>query len=159
MHDHVDTKSATYPLLTANVQQQRYFVSHAAPKVVTFGLLTAETRVQSQGVDKSSYSCPVSEYLDMNCDSSVVTDGQKNTTELTGCILKLSIQTFQKFGIFFYLLSNTEGNPWTTDKHQVIGFSGTTVTKYNLANYYTETKQKLMFIFIIHIFWINIKLE
>ena len=102
MHDHVDTKSARYPLLTANVQQQRYFVSHAAPKVVTFGLLTAETRVQSQGVDKSSYSCPVSEYLDMNCDSSVVTDGQKNTTELTGCILKLSIQTFQKFGIFLF---------------------------------------------------------
>jgi len=66
--------------------------------------------------------------------------------------MKLSVQTFQKFGIFFYLLSNTDGNPWTTDKHQVSGFSGTAVTEHNLANHYTETKQKLMFIFVIYIF-------
>jgi hypothetical protein len=127
------------------------FNSHATPKVVTFGLLTAETRVQSQGVDKSSYSCTVSEYLDMSCDSPVVKHGQKNTAELKGCTLKLFVQTFPKFGIF-YLLSNTDGNPRITDKHQVSGFSGTTVTKHNLANHYTETKQKLMFIFIAYIF-------
>jgi hypothetical protein len=86
----------------------------------------------------------------MFCDSPVVTHGQKNMAERTGCILKLSVQTFQKFGIF-YLLSNTGGNPWTTDKHQVSGFNGTTVTKHNLANHYTETKQKL-FILIIYTF-------
>jgi hypothetical protein len=101
-HDHVDTKRARYPLLTANVQIQLYFVSHAAPKVVTFGLLTADTRVQSQSVDKSSYSCPVSEYLDMSCDSPAVIHGQKNTAQLTGCILKLSVQAFQKLGIFLF---------------------------------------------------------
>jgi len=101
MHDHVVTNRATYSLLTANVQQQVYFVSHAALKVVTFGLLTAQIWVQSQGVDKSSYSCTVSEYLDMSCDYPIVIHGQKKMAELTGCILKLSVKTFKKFGIFF----------------------------------------------------------
>jgi hypothetical protein len=153
-HYHVDTKRARYPLLTANVQQQQqlYFVSHAASKVVTFGLLIAETLVQSQGVDKSSYICPVSEYLDMFCDSPFVTHGQKNTAELTGCILKISVQVFQKFGNSFYLLSNTDGNPWTTDTKLVGSVELNTVTKHNLANHYTETQQKIMFIFITYIF-------
>jgi hypothetical protein len=35
-------------------------------------------------------------------------------------------------------------------KHQISGFSGTTVTKHNLANHYAETKQKIMFIAIIY---------
>jgi hypothetical protein len=86
----------------------------------------------------------------MSCDSPVVTHGQKNTAELTGCILKLSVQTLQKLGIF-YLLSNTDGNPWTRDKHQVSGFSGTTATKHNFSNHYTETKQKIIFIVITYI--------
>ena len=104
MHDDLDTKRARYSLLNANVQQQIYFHSHATPKMVTFGLLTAENRVQSQDVDKPSYSRTVSEYHDMSCNSPVVTHGRKNKAELTGCILKLSVQIIQKLGIFFYLL-------------------------------------------------------
>jgi hypothetical protein len=120
---HLGTKRVRHPILTTNVQQQRYLVSHAASKVVNFGLLTAQTLVQCQGVDKSPYSCSVSQYLDMSCDSLIVKHGQKNTAELTGCISKLSVQTFQKLGIFFYLLSNTDGNQWTINKQQVSGFS------------------------------------
>jgi hypothetical protein len=125
------------------------FVSNAAPKVVNFGLLTTDTRVQSQDVDISSNSRPVPEYLDMSCDSAVVKHGQKNTAELTGCILKLSIQTFQKLGVLLFTFIYR----WQPidHKHQVSGFSGTAVTKHNLANHYTETKQKLMFIFVINI--------
>jgi hypothetical protein len=72
MHDHLDTKRVRHPILTANVQQQLYMVIPAALKVVNFGLLSGQTLVQSQDVDKSSYRSPVSEYLDMPCDSLIV---------------------------------------------------------------------------------------
>ena len=119
MHDHVDRKPARYPLLTANVQQQIYFVSHAASKVVTFGLLIAETRVQSQGVDKCSYSCPVSEYLHMSCDSPVV----KSWTEKYGGTDGVHFETFRSdipkiwdfFFIYFQIQMATHG-PQTNTK-------------------------------------------
>ena len=121
MHDHVVTKRVMYPLLTANVQQQVYFVSHAALKVVSFGLLAAKIWVQSQGVDRSSYCCPLSEYLDMSCDSPV----GYTWTEKYGEADRVDFETLRsdipKIWDFFYLLSNTVGSPWTTDKHQVSG--------------------------------------
>ena len=118
MHDYVDTKRARYPLLTANVQQQLYLASHAAPKVVTFGLLTAETRVQSQGIDKSSYSCTVSEYHDMSCDYPV----GYTWTEKYGGIDRVHFETFRSdipkiwdFFISFQIQMATHG-PQTNTK-------------------------------------------
>ena len=131
MHDHVDTKRARCPLLTLLA------TPHLRWLLLGFSLQRpgfnprVSTNLRTVVLYRNTSTCPAILQL-LHVDRKIWRNWQ-------GAFSNFPFRHSKNLG-FFYLLSNTVGNPWTTDKHQVSGifYLSNTPTNANIWSFNTS---------------------